>query len=431
MSTHHGPLLPLPLPLRPSPEPSGAGLPWTAGDALVAVGVAVLDLLGYTIGGSDGRPPIAATALVLLVLAAVPLLTRRRHPLASLAGVLVLGLALNLSVSMPPHFTGTLCVALFAVARSRGVAVAVPAGLVAAAVPLVGRGYPLPPAVGDVAGNVVAAALVVVTAEGLTWWQHEAEVRRGLLADRAVAQERRRIARELHDIVAHHITTMQLMAAGARANLGGDTEVVREALATLEGSGRMALREMRHLLDVLRADDEPDGADRAPGKAPGKAPGGAPSAPQPGVGQLGQLVEESRRAGLPTDFAVLGEERPLPPSAGLAVFRIVQEALTNTRKHAGRAARARVRLTYHPDRVTVEVSDNGTAAPPDSPADALVGAGGAPGPRAGRTGYGLMGMRERVALQGGSMVAGGIDGGGFRVVASLPVAPADGEERLG
>lgn len=409
MSTHHQSL---------PPSPRADGLPWTASDALLAVGAAALDLLGYTVGGPDGSRPIAPTALVLLVLAAMPLLTRRRYPLASLAGVLVLGLALNLSGPVPQHFNCTLCVALFAVARSRGIAVAVPAALVAAAVPLLGQGHPLPPPVGDVAVNVLAAALVIVAAEVLKRWQHEVEVRRRLLADRAVAQERRRIARELHDIVAHHITTMQLMAGGARANLGGDSEVVRDALVTLEGSGRMALREMRQLLDVLRAGDALEEAD------------GVPSAPQPGVGDLGGLVEESRRAGLPTEFAVLGEERPLPPSTSLAVFRIVQESLTNTRKHAGRA-RARVQLTYHPDRVTVEVSDNGAAAPADTLVGALTGAGGAAGPRAGRTGYGLIGMRERVALQGGSMVAGGVDGGGFRVVASLPVAPADGEERLG
>ncbi|QCX77218.1 Sensor histidine kinase DesK [Streptomyces sp. YIM 121038] len=405
MSTHH----------RPLPSSRADGLPWTAGDALVAVGAAVVDLLGYTIGDPDGGRPVSLTALVLLVLAAVPLLTRRGYPLASLAGVLVLGLALNLSGPMPHHFNGTLAVALFAVARSCGLAVAAPAALVAAAVPLLGRGRPLPPPVADMASNVCAVVLVVAVAEALKRRQRAVEVRRRLLADRAVAQERRRIARELHDIVAHHITTMQLMAGGARANLGGDAEVVRDALVTLEGSGKMALHEMRQLLDVLRAGDEPDEA---------------PSAPQPGVESLGQLVDESRSVGLPIDFAVLGEERPLPPSTGLAVFRIVQESLTNTRKHAGRA-QARVRLTYHPDRITVEVSDNGTAAPAETLVGALAGAGGAGGPRSRGTGYGLIGMRERVALQGGSMVAGGLDGGGFRVAATLPVEPVDGEERLG
>ncbi|QDQ09624.1 sensor histidine kinase [Streptomyces spectabilis] len=406
MSTHHRPL--------PS-SPRDDGLPWTASDVLVAAGAAAVDLLGYTVGGPGDGQPVSLTALVLLVVAAVPLLTRRCYPLASLAGVLVLGLALNLSVPMTHHFNGTLAVALFAVARYRGLAVTAPTALVAAAVTLLGRGRPLPPPAADVASSVVAAGLVIVAAAALKRWQHVVEVRRRLLADRAVAQERRRIARELHDIVAHHITTMQLMAGGAKANLGGDSEVVREALVTLEGSGRIALREMRQLLDVLRAGDELEEG---------------PSAPQPGVGSLEQLVDESRKVGLPVDFAVLGTERPLPPSTGLAVFRIVQEALTNTRKHAGRAE-AWVRLTYHPDRVDVEVSDNGTAASADTLVGALAGAAGAAGPRAGRTGYGLMGMRERVALQGGSLVAGSLDGGGFRVAATLPAAPVDEEERLG
>ncbi|WP_051855740.1 sensor histidine kinase [Streptomyces sp. NRRL B-1347] len=406
MSTHHRPL---------PPSPRADGLPWTASDVLVAVVAAAVDLLGYTVGGPDGGQPVSPTVLVLLVLAAVPLLTRRRYPLASLAGVLVLGLALNLSEPVSHHFNGTLAVALFAVARSRGLVVAAPAALVAAAVTLLGRGHPLPPPVADVVSSVLAAALVIAAAEALKRWQHMVEVRRRLLADRAVAQERRRIARELHDIVAHHITTMQLMAGGARANLGSDSEVVRDALVTLEGSGRIALREMRQLLDVLRADDEPDQA---------------LATPQPGVESLGQLFEESRRAGLPVDFAVHGAERPLPPSTGLAVFRIVQESLTNTRKHAGQA-QARVRLTYHPDRITLEVSDNGTAAPTDTLVAALAAAGGTGGPRAGRTGYGLIGMRERVALQGGTLVAGRLDGGGFQVAATLPVAPVDEKERLG
>ncbi|WP_181442114.1 sensor histidine kinase [Streptomyces tateyamensis] len=216
-----------------------------------------------------------------------------------------------------------------------------------------------------------------------------------------MADERRRIARELHDIVAHHLTTMQLMAGGARANLGGDQEVVREALTVLEGSGRTALREMRQLLDVLRADDEPQQA---------------VAAPQPGVGDLARLVEESCLAGLPTELTVSGAQRPLPPSTALAVFRVVQESLTNARKHAG-GARARVHLTYRPEQITVEVRNTGTGG--TAPRAAGAGRGG---------GYGLIGMRERVALHGGSLVAGQLDDGGFGVAADLPLVPVEGEE---
>ncbi|MEE1827285.1 ATP-binding protein, partial [Streptomyces sp. BE20] len=189
---------------------------------------------------------------------------------------------------------------------------------------------------------------------------------------------------------------MQLMAGGARANLGRDTEVVREALVSLEGSGRMALREMRQLLDVLRADDEPETA---------------PSLPQPGVDDLDRLLDESRLAGLPTALDVRGPRRPLPPTVGLTVFRVVQEALTNTRKYAG-PARATVRLTYREDGITVEVRDDGWGVLPQDGVRA-----------AGSGGYGLVGMRERVTLHGGTLTVGPQADGGFAVVADLPLPP--------
>ncbi|MFF0630456.1 sensor histidine kinase [Streptomyces sp. NPDC004296] len=246
-----------------------------------------------------------------------------------------------------------------------------------------------------------SAALVGGAGLAVARWQREVAASRKLMADRAVAEERRRIARELHDIVAHHITSMQLMAGGARANLG-NPEVVRDALVTLESSGRLALREMRQLLTVLRAGDEPDTA---------------PSSPQPGAEDLDRLVDESCLAGLPTEFTVYGPRCPLPPTVGLTVFRIVQEGLTNARKYAG-PARASVRLVYHPDRVTVEVRDDGGGAPPP---ERLPGA-------AGRAGYGLIGMRERVALHGGTLEAGPRPSGGFAVLAELPLSSAESAE---
>jgi signal transduction histidine kinase len=258
----------------------------------------------------------------------------------------------------------------------------------------------------DALSNSAAPALVAVTAMAVWRWQQQLETNRRLLAERALADERRRIARELHDIVAHHITTMQLMAGGARANLGRDSEVVREALVTLESSGRLALREMRQLLDVLRTGDEP-----VPGGGPGTpAAPQRPEAPQPGVGELGRLVEESVRSGLPTDLRVVGEARPLDPTLGLTAYRIVQEGLTNTRKHAGRA-RAVVELTYRPDELLVEVRDDGAGGPAAPPS------GGVPG----RAGYGLLGMRERVALHGGSLTAGPLPAGGYLVCGRLPL----------
>lgn len=372
---------------------------WTRSDALVAVAAGATDLVGFSLGAQTEGGSLSVTAAVVLLVSALLLVARRVRPVAVLAAVLALGVVLNLTTPLSPHFTVTLMVALYSVARFRRPAVV--AVTAVATVPLISvgqSGWPLPFGWWGLVGNAVGVVITVGAAEVVNHRQREAEAHRTLLADRAVAEERRRIARELHDIVAHHITTMQLMAGGARANLAHDPEVAREALVTLEGSGRMALREMRQLLDVLRAGEEPEHS---------------PPAPQPGTGDLERIITESRLAGTRTEFTVDGPVRPLPPSVGLTVFRIVQEALTNTRKHAGRA-RADVRLTYLRDEVTVEVRDDGAGAraPAARPAQ--------------RSGYGLIGMHERVALQGGTLEAAALDGGGFRVAARLPV-PGEGE----
>lgn len=390
-------------------------LNWTRNDALVAIAAVVVDLVGYALGAAEDGRPLTVSALVLVVLTAPCLLARRVRPVAVLAAVLALGLALNLVASQGPHFSAAATVALYSVARVRGPAVTAAAAL--AAVPLTVLGSGEGEGVGartgfgfaGLLGNTIAVVLVVAAALLTRRWQQETEARRVLLAERAVAEERRRIARELHDIVAHHITTMQLMSGGARANLARDPETAREALVTLEDSGRMALREMRQLLDVLRAGEEPERT---------------PPAPQPGTGDLDRLVAEARLGGLETGFTVEGPVRPLPPALGLTVFRIVQESLTNTRKHAGRA-KAHVRLTYRPDEVGVEVRDDGAGERPRPSRTAPV------------SGYGLIGMRERVALQGGTLEAAALDGGGFRVAARLPAPPGpdapggEGEEERG
>ncbi|MFE4638692.1 sensor histidine kinase [Streptomyces sp. NPDC056773] len=384
-------------------------LNWTRNDALVAIAAVVVDLVGYALGAAEDGRPLTVSALVLVVLTAPCLLARRVRPVAVLGTVLALGVALNLMTSQGPHFSAGVTVALYSVARVRGPAVTAAAALAAVPLTVIGSGYGGTSRFMGLIGNTIAVVLVVAAALLTRRWQQETEARRVLLAERAVAEERRRIARELHDIVAHHITTMQLMSGGARANLARDPETAREALVTLEDSGRMALREMRQLLDVLRAGEEPERT---------------PPAPQPGTGDLDRLVAEARLGGLETGFTVEGPVRPLPPALGLTVFRIVQESLTNTRKHAGRA-KAHVRLTYRPDEVGVEVRDDGAGERPRPSRTAPV------------SGYGLIGMRERVALQGGTLEAAALDGGGFRVAARLPAphgpdAPrGEGEEERG
>ncbi|WP_081952462.1 sensor histidine kinase [Kitasatospora phosalacinea] len=371
------------------------GALWTHTDALVAVAAGVLDAVGNLLFGAlDGERGPGLPGFLLALLAALPLLARRSRPVPALAAVLVLSAAADLFGPGTPHFGVVLTVALYSVARVGGPATAAAAALATAVTTVLGQSHFRTPA-WDVAVSAPCSALLVAAAAlAVARWQREVTANRQLLADRAVAEERRRIARELHDIVAHHITTMQLMAGGARANLA-DPEVVRDALVTLESSGRLALREMRQLLDVLRAGDEPDAV---------------PPAPQPGTDDLPRLLEESRRAGLPADLTVRGEPRPLPPALGLTVFRIVQEALTNTRKHGG-PTRAAVRLTYHPDVLTVHVRDHGSG-----PATAH--------PPTERGGHGLIGMHERAALHGGTLTATPHPDGGFVVHAELPL-PAD------
>ncbi|MGW7442311.1 sensor histidine kinase [Kitasatospora sp. NPDC054795] len=385
---------------RPGRWPDG--LPWTQADALVAVCAGTLDLLRcLLLGQVAGGRGITVPVFALVVLSCLPLLARRSRPLPALAAVLLLQTAVDLfSAPLDTHFGAVLTVALFAVGRTCTLPVTAAAIAATSLVTPLGQGHFQHLTWEGVTAAPVSAALVGGTGLAVSRWQREVAANRQLLADRAVAEERRRIARELHDIVAHHITTMQLMSGGARANLGRP-DVVRDALVTLESSGRLALSEMRQLLNVLRAGDEPDAA---------------PPLPQPSAEEVDRLVDESCLAGLPTEFTVDGPRRPLPPTVGLTVFRIVQEGLTNARKYAG-PARASVRLAYHPDRITVEVRDDGGGAPPPEWA-----------PRAGRAGYGLIGMRERVALHGGTLETGPQPGGGFAVVAELPLTAAESSE---
>jgi signal transduction histidine kinase len=203
-----------------------------------------------------------------------------------------------------------------------------------------------------------------------------------------VAEERARLARELHDVVAHAVS-MVVVQAEAGAAAGGPPDRVEEAFDAIADTGRTALAELRRLLGVLRS--------------PGEA---GPREPQPGVAQLEPLVESVRRAGLPVEVRVEGADRPLPPGVDLSAYRIVQEALTNSVKHAG-PARASVLLRYGERDLELEVVDDGR------------------GPRTGSAaGHGLAGMRERTALLGGELDAGPAPGGGFTVRARLPLEPS-------
>lgn len=216
----------------------------------------------------------------------------------------------------------------------------------------------------------------------------------------AVAAERARIARELHDVVAHNVSVMVVQADGAAYVMDAAPDQARQALETISSTGRQALAEMRRLLGVLRTGDTREGGEYVP---------------QPDVEQIEDLVDQVRRTGLAVDFKVEGAARPLPSGVELTAYRIVQEALTNTRKHGGPDAGASVRLVYFDDGLGLLVEDDGRGA-----AHELYEDGGADG-----AGHGMIGMRERVGMVGGTLDAGPRPGGGFRISALLPLKPAD------
>lgn len=206
-------------------------------------------------------------------------------------------------------------------------------------------------------------------------------------ARRAVEAERARIARELHDIVAHQVSMMTVQAGAAKTVALNDPETARRSMEAVETAGRQALNELRHLMDVLRPEAEQAGL-----------------SPQPGLADIPELVDHVRQAGLDISLELEIDGEALPARVGLSAYRIVQEALTNVLKHAGPDAETRVRLTGDEGRIIVEVTDNGQGATilPSS-------------------GHGLHGMRERAQQLGGHLTAGPLAGGGFRVVADLPV----------
>ncbi len=224
-----------------------------------------------------------------------------------------------------------------------------------------------------------------------------AEEGRQAHAEQAVAEERRRIARELHDVVAHHVSVIGVMATGARRVLKHDYDAAEQALSTIEQTSRTTLRELRRLLFLLRVESEAE----------------TQLTPQPGLGGVRALVEQVHETGLPTALRVDGEVGELDPGVALTAYRIVQEALTNALKHAGQAT-AEVRMSVQPELLTIEVFDTGH------------------GPREGMIpGHGLLGMRERVAVYGGTLRTGPRPGGGFRVYARIPLESQPTEAEVG
>ncbi|MFC6409647.1 sensor histidine kinase [Planobispora longispora] len=364
------------------------------------VGLCLLFLGLYaSMPGFAGGAPFWWYAVLGVVLV-VPLFWRRRRPrevFAAVSGISFVQWCLGVE---PTPFNLAVLVAMYAVASLCSVRWAVAAGLAAE------LGLAL--AFGRITENpdfetwastsvfVVAIWIAGIYAntrqrylEGLEERAERAERERDQQARLAAAEERARIARELHDVVAHNVSVMIVQADGAAYAIDGDPEQARQAVRAISATGRRALAEMRRMVGVLRAD------------------GGETEdyAPQPGLAELDDLVARVRLSGLPVEFRVTGDPVELPEGEELTVYRIVQEALTNTIKHGGPGSAASVELEYGPRELVVRVRDDGR--------------GAAARQRPG--GHGLVGMRERAAVFGGTVQAGPRQGGGFGVVARLPV----------
>jgi signal transduction histidine kinase len=364
-------------------------LPPLAVDAGVAAVVAVVTLASVAV--TDGNEPgvhLTGWGVALLVAQFVPLVWRRRAPLAVLVVVAVAAMAYGVAELPDPAIMFAPALALYTVAAYRPRPVSV---LVAVVGALLGVGTLVMAADSDVA-DVAVSYFVAVTswvAGDTVRSQREqaarAEAARVEDARRAVAEERVRIARDLHDVVAHHLSVIVVQAEAAQEVLDTRPDRAGAAMGAVAETARGALGELRRVLGVLRSD--------------------ASLAPQPDLAAVDDLVASVRQAGLAVAVHTEGDARPVAGVVGVAAYRVVQEALTNVLRHAA-AQRADVGLAYGDDALVVTVSDDGHG--PAAP---------------GGGGHGLAGMRERVAVLGGSLDAGPRDGGGFAVRARLPLAP--------
>ena len=378
---------------------------WLAVDAVAALGCLVWSVSGISMAGGFGLRPPTGAAVVLDVLGALPVAFRRVWPLPVLAVVTAAVAALTALGSSSFAQDVMIGAAIYLVAVSLDRSISLPALVLSESALLTGlfaataQHLAQPDAVHSVlvaaaawfAGDGVRsrrAYLASVAEQAAQDDQIRAERERQVLG-----AERVRIARELHDIVAHSLSVMTIRAGVGRRVFDVRPGEARDALQAVEVVGRGALDELGRILDLLRDDDA---------EQPSRTPA-------PGIRDLPGLVKEIRAAGIPVDLSVTGDPGPIPPAVGLSAYRIIQEALTNVVKHAG-PARAAVQVDISPAAVSIEVSDDGPGR--------LSGDGAA-------SGHGIPGMRERAAALGGALTARPRAERGFEVIASLPVWHGD------
>lgn len=364
-------------------------------DILVAAGLLVWALLEAFV---DPGPGPRAGRIAFAVAISVPLAFRRQAPGLVVVVLSVATLARALSAAVPEHgtmpFPSVLLAAFSLACYARRTVVAVAGGLLLFATMLIAVELDYYPGGGANASNLAILSLFFGGAWGAGWLvrQRAVQARRavaesGELARSAVIEERARIARELHDVVAHSVSIIAVQAGAAEELIERDPDKARQHMASVRRTAREAMSEMRRLLDVLRTDE------------PGFAP-------QAGLARLPDLLEETRAAGVPVELTEQGERPRLAPGLDLVAFRVVQESLTNVRKHAP-GAPTRVQFRYGPNTLELEVVNDAGPIPANT--------------NGSRGGHGLVGMRERVRLFDGTFDAQPISNGGFRVRAALPL----------
>jgi signal transduction histidine kinase len=380
---------------------------WRSLDRRAADVVVALALLALMVAeliarpAVDGGAPTRPVAFVWAVAIMLPIAVHRRYPRTALliALIAIIGYSAGHFVAFPGYAAFAL-VFVVSFHSGRGTGLLAYFAMTAALGTAIGLQPP-----GQVSSSTWVTCLLALTVAWLAgdnlrvrqerWTALQARARRleterEERARQAVAAERLRIARELHDVVAHSMSVIAVQAGVANHVIDTRPEQARAALATVETNTRAALVEMRRLLGVLRQEDEPP----------------ATLVPVPGLADVPQLIAQFRDAGLPVDAEVTGTRADLPDGVDLSAFRIVQEGLTNVLRHGG--PRATLQISYQTGAVRIAIADDGRP-------------GGAP---AGESGHGLIGMRERVAVFGGTLKAGPRDGGGFDVAATLPYTEA-------
>lgn len=378
--------------------PTLARLPWPSTGAVLLV-----QLVGSTFAAenqTDHRTALDGVGYALLCLGPLLLLARHRHPgLAAVGTATTAAVYLGAGYPYGPVFLGVVVGAFSAVVAGHRRAAWAAIALLWASLPLTGHGlYRWLPPDGDKPPDLVFYALTAAWGVAVLAVAELARARREQLAReraeheaaerRRADEERLRIARELHDVLAHSLSVINVQAGVGLALLDTDPKQARTALTTIKSASKEALGEVRQVLATLRT------------------PGEAPRTPAPGLARLPDLTRQAASAGLKVTTHTEGTPTPLPPGADLAAFRIVQEALTNTVRHSG-SRTARVHLRYTPDELQLRVDDDGPATGQDTTTG----------------GNGLTGMRERAAALGGTVTAGHRDDGGFRVTARLPLTP--------